>query len=334
MKKPKYITDDSKMIAIAPSFGVTFSPYLERYKASIVNLKELGYTFDEGNNVHLNVGLMASNTAKKRAEEFQKAYLDDKYDAIFSVGGGETMCEILPYIDFNKIKRSRPKWFIGYSDNTNLTFTLTTICDVESIYGPCLTTYYEKPLRLSEENVFKMLKGEKHFEGYPYYSKETNDKNDPFNRLNLTEKKEVVSKNYTKPIEGILLGGCLDCLLTIVGTKFDKVKEFKKRHNEKIIWFLESCDLSLLGIRRGLFQLIEASWLTDCAAIIIGRENKNEYFDSGISKEECYSILDSLNVPILFDCDFGHIPPVLPIRCGAKCKITYKDQNIIMDYYD
>ena len=68
-------------------------------------------------------------------------YLDEEVDLIMSVAGGEIMCEILPFIDFDKIKNSKPKYFMGYSDNTNLTFTLTTICDLVSIYGACVTNY-------------------------------------------------------------------------------------------------------------------------------------------------------------------------------------------------
>ena len=54
------------------------------------------------------------------------AYESDS-SAIISVGGGEIMCEILPYIDFDKIAKLPHKFFMGFSDNTNLTYTLATI---------------------------------------------------------------------------------------------------------------------------------------------------------------------------------------------------------------
>ena len=43
------------------------------------------------------------------------------------------MCEILPYVDFEKIRQEEPKWFMGYSDNTNLLFLLATLCDTAGI---------------------------------------------------------------------------------------------------------------------------------------------------------------------------------------------------------
>ena len=333
MKQPKFIKDGALISCVAPSFGVTFSPYKERYEKSIQNLKKLGYKIEEGENVHLNEGLLSSNTAIKRAEEFNSAYLK-KNDVIFSVGGGEFMDEILPYVDFKKINKEEPKWFVGYSDNTVLTFTLTTICNVISIYGPCITTFFEKPLRLSELNTLKMLQGCKHFEGYKHYSNEVKDDENPFHRLELKNKKIITAKNYTEPFTGILLGGCLDLLINIVGTKYDNVKKFINNQNEKIIWFIESCDLSLNAIRRGLFQLKEAGWFNNCSGFIIGRENKGPLFYSGIEKEDAYKMLEELQVPILLDCDIGHIPPILPIKCGAKCTVTYQNNNIIMDYLE
>ena len=55
---------------------------------------------------------------------------------LFKLGGGELMCEILEYLDFEKLKSLNPKWFLGYSDNTNFTFLQTILCDTVSIYGP------------------------------------------------------------------------------------------------------------------------------------------------------------------------------------------------------
>lgn len=333
MKQPEYITNNAKIIYIAPSFGATFDPYLSRYNASKKNLMKMGYQVSDGENVHLEMGVASSNTPQKRAEEFFTAYKSDN-DVLLSTGGGELMNEILPFIDFNAIKEIKPKWFVGYSDNTNLTFTLTTLANVVTIYGPCGTTYYEKPLRLSEKNTLLMLHGEKHFEGYKKFSSEVNDKDNPFHRLELRKRKVIVPFNYTKPFDGLLLGGCLDCLLNLCGTRFDNVKNFISQH-EKIVWFLEACDLNPLSIRRGLFQLKEAGWFKNASGFIFGRPlcmNKNMM---GVDKFNAVTdILSSLNVPILLDCDLGHIPPVLPMKCGAQVKVSYKDSNLIMDYID
>lgn len=72
----------------------------------------------------------------------------------------------------------------------------------------------------------------------------------------------IVERNKQNiQIEGRLLGGCLDSLATLCGTKFDQVKQFNETYKEDgVVWFLEACDLNVMGIRRALWQLDEAGW--------------------------------------------------------------------------
>ena len=64
------------------------------------------------------------------------------------------MGEDLPYVDFEKIKEAKPKWYLGYSDNTNMTFLLTTLCDVASIYGPCAAAFGMEPWHPAIQDAF------------------------------------------------------------------------------------------------------------------------------------------------------------------------------------
>ena len=63
-------------------------------------------------------------------------------------------------------------------------------------------------------------------------------------------------------MEGRLIGGCLDVLTLLLGTKYDKVQAFTERYKEDgIIWFIEACDLNVMGIRRALWQMEQADGL-------------------------------------------------------------------------
>ena len=254
---------------------------------------------------------------------------------ILSVGGGETMDEILPYLDFAKLKKLEPKWFMGYSDNTNLAFPLAILCDTMSIYGPCGPQFFMKEPRLSEKDALRMLEGEKDFEGYPKYSKTKTNPDKPFLPFRLSQKKVITSVNYKKPMEGILLGGCLDCLINMCGTKYDKVKEFNKKHPEGVVWFLEACDLSPLGIRRALWQLKEAGWFENANGFLFGRPLCGDANWMGVDRFNAVTdILGELGKPMLLDIDLGHVPPALPIITGAKAKVSYKNENIFIHYED
>lgn len=341
MKQAPFISKNQKITMIAPSFGVTTEPYLTRYTQAKKNLKRLGFQIEEGSCVNLAEGVVASSSPEKRAKEFMDAYESDS-SLILSVGGGELMDEILPNVDFDKIKNLPPKWFIGFSDNTNLTYTLTTITDLITIYGPCAPSFFEKPIRLNQLDSLRMLGGEKDFSGYEKWNKPNFKKKfdpnvkkeiNPLHRFRYISKKIITPYNWTDDVEGRLLGGCLDCLSMICGTRFDKTKEFISKHPEGIIWYLEACDLSPLGIRRVLFQLKEAGWFDNAKAFLIGRPLCWDNAPFGLDRFEAVKgVLSSFNVPILFDIDLGHYSPSLPIKNGAYAKVSYNNSNIHFEY--
>lgn len=333
MKEANFLEKGDTIRFVAPSFGVTTEPYLTRNEVAIKNFQKWGYKVEEGECVHLEEGVASSASPEKRGKEIMEAFASNA-SLILSVGGGEVMDEILPFIDFEKIKMLPPKWFMGFSDNTNLTFTLATLSDLITIYGPCAPQFFMKKPRLSEFDALRMLKGETHFEGYPKYSITRRNENHPLWTYRLTQPKIITSYNYENPIYGILLGGCMDCLLSLCGTKYDNVKNFLEEHKkEGIIWFLEACDLSPLAIRRGLFQLREAGWFKYAKGFLFGRHlcGSNEIL--GVNKVN--AVLDTLkdfDLPILMDIDLGHISPSMPIKTGAKAKISFANGNIIFDY--
>ncbi len=64
-------------------------------------------------------GSMSIGLGKKKAEILNHFYADDSIDAIFDVSGGDMANEILPYLDYDLIKKSGTS-FWGYSDLTTV----------------------------------------------------------------------------------------------------------------------------------------------------------------------------------------------------------------------
>ena len=145
---------------------------------------------------------------------------------------------------------AKPKWYLGYSDNTNMTFLLTTLCDVASVYGPCAAAFGMEPWHPAIQDAFDVLTGEKlTIKGYDLYEKEgLKDEENPLLPYNVTEpciRKKVPDTDIK--MEGRLIGGCLDVLTLLLGTKYDKVQAFTERYKEDgIIWFIEDCDLNVI----------------------------------------------------------------------------------------
>ncbi len=329
--KPSFLTKKSKIYLVAPSFGCTTHPYEERLKKAIIQLKSLGHEVIVGPNCFSALGKCASNTPELRAKEFMEAYRSDA-DAIFSVGGGELMYEILDFIDFEEIKKLPPKWFVGFSDNTNLTFTLTTLCELETIYGACAGHFHFEKYTYDVFDTYQMLQGKKDFKGYPKYES-ISDNTDPFSNYTLDTKKVITPYHYSKPFSGTLLGGNLDCMQLLCGTPYDKVKEYTTQHKEGIIFYFEACDLNVVGIKRALLQLKRSSWFHNIKGFLVGRPLCIGAEFAGVNHiNACIDILEEYNVPILLDIDLGHLAPSLPFNNGAYATIEYKKNNIFITY--
>lgn len=333
MRKPQNLAAGDTICVVAPSFGCTMEPYISLLHDALLTLRQKGFHVEVKSNVYKNDGLGISTHPQDCAQELMEAYCDPSNQAIISAGGGELMCEILPYLDFDKLKKAPPKWFSGFSDNTNFTFTLNTICDVESLYGPNICEF-ASPWSKREKETLGMMMGTNHLStDYSYYALEgiplpkekyARDFKKVIHAYHLG--KEVSSLN----MEGMMLGGCLDVLANLVGTRFDRVNECIKE--KKIIWFLEACDLSPMGIRRAIWSLKEAGWFKNCAGILFGRPLA-AMASTQLGVDEYNAALDLLDeeIPILFDCDFGHINPTMPIVSGAYAKVSF-DGHLTIEF--
>lgn len=136
MRYPEFLKENGTIGFVAPSFGCATNPYKAAFENAGKIWKKEGFSLDLGPNCFAEKGIGISNTPEKCAEELEAYYLKKENDCLISCGGGELMCEILEHIDFERMKAATPKWYMGYSDNTNLTFLLTTLCDTAAIYIP------------------------------------------------------------------------------------------------------------------------------------------------------------------------------------------------------
>ncbi|MDR1795549.1 MAG: LD-carboxypeptidase [Erysipelotrichaceae bacterium] len=326
MRYPNFLAPDGRIGFCAPSFGEAVEPYRSRCIAAAESFLDLGHPVVQSASVFSNEKAQ-SNTATIRAAEFLSLYQNPEVDFVLSVGGGERMVEILPYIDFPKLSKLPPKFFMGFSDNTNLTFTLTTLCDIASIYGLCATGFGMKPWDVSLIESYEVMRG-------------TRFNQDSFQAYQAKEEKpgpgeELLPYRFDTPVKwqtlddsvarmsGRLLGGCLDCLVTLTGTHFDKVKEFNRKYKEDgILWYLESCDLNVFGVLRGLWQLKNAGWFNNASGFIFGRPMVNETLMDVSYKDAVQEILGDMDVPVILDADFGHLPPNMTLINGACATIT------------
>ena len=252
MRYPEFIKQGDRIGFIAPSFGCgSIEPYFSRFKSALKYFEGKGYRIITGPNVYKSDGIGKSTNAAACGNEINDFFTNDTSDCIISVGGGETMCEDLGNVDFDAIRKAGPKWFLGYSDNTNLTFTLPTLCDTAAIYGPCASSFGMQPVHEYLNDSFKLLSGEKlRFSNYTAWEIEeaplaSVNANEPYSQKLYTDGKLYSDAECPKcNISGRMIGGCLDLLVCLCGTKFDKAKDFIERYKDDgILWFIDACDL-------------------------------------------------------------------------------------------
>ncbi len=330
MRYPKFLEIKGNIGFVAPSFGAVIEPYRTAFDNAQRILHKRGYTLKVGPNCYEGSGVGISAAPEKCAAELMNAWTDPESDVLISCGGGELMCEILEYLDFEKLAEEEPKWFMGYSDNTNFTFLLTTLCDTASVYGPCAPAFGMEPWHPALEDALGILIGRRWMvRGYDLYEKEpTKDEEHPLEPYHVTEpcvRRRIPEKNLN--FTGRLLGGCLDVLSGLVGTKYDRVRAFNEKYQQDgVIWFFEACDLNVFAIRRALWQLKNAGWFGTAKGFLIGRPKNGEELMDLDEYEAVTGILGDLDVPIIMDLDIGHVPPMMPLVCGSVATVeTWKN---------
>ena len=336
MRYPEFLKENGTIGFVAPSFGCATEPYISRFDSALDKLKSRGYKLELGPNCRQAKGIGISNTPEECGRELNSFYESASNDVLMSCGGGEEMCEVVPYMDFELVKKSKPKWFMGYSDNTNFIFPSVTIADTAGIYAPCAGDFGMEPWHKSVQDAYDLLTGKKlKFSNYDKWQLEDDENasaNDPYYVTEPNVMKAFGDSGAT--FEGRIVGGCLDCLVHLVGTPYDKVKEFNARYNDDgIIWFLESCDLNVFDIRRALWQLKAAGWFENLKGFLIGRPGCFGQEFMGLNQYNAVTdILAEFNVPILMDLDIGHHPPMIPIIVGSYAGVSFEDNKFEIEY--
>ncbi len=359
MRYPKFLAPGDTIGFVAPSYGCNIDPYKTAFESALHTFEGLGLSVELGPNCFSGDGIGISNTPEKCAAELMEYYCKNSNQALISCGGGELMCEDLEYVDFAALAKAQPKWYLGYSDNTNMTFLLTTLCDVASIYGPCAPAFGMKPWHPAIADAFRLLIGESKEEqdgkcrfapkkddrkkpvasltvqGYDLFEKEgLKDEEHPLLPYNVTEPRKTVKvPDGDIHMEGRLIGGCLDVLSMYPGTKFDGVADFVERYKEDgILWFMEACDLNPMGIRRALWQLEQAGWFRYVKGFLVGRPLCHGDDFLGMNQYNAVTgTLEKYQVPILMDLDIGHIPPAMPLICGSYAKVDAVGNDVTIE---
>jgi len=236
-----------------------------------------------------------SGTDKQRLTDFQAALDNPKIKAIWAVRGGYGSMRILSKLDFKKFKKN-PKWIIGFSDITAIHSQLNKL-KIKSIHGLM-------PVQLLEEN------------------KNTEAAVETLHQALFGKNLETIipasKMNRTGSTQGILVGGNLSLLQSLLGTPF----QINPKGN---ILFLEEVSEYKYRLDRLLQSLKLAGYFDNLKGLVIGEFTDIKDNETPFEKTYQEIILDTVsdyNFPVIFDVPAGHFPNNHALILGSEVTLN------------
>ena len=314
----------------APSAGV--APELEpRLQFCLQAVRQLGYGVAEGR--CLRSAAMASAPARERARELADMLQDDTIHAVIPPWGGELLMDILPLLDFAALARARPKWIVGYSDLSTFMLPYTLLTHIATAHGSNLMETPNRPVdpiahwndvvRLSAGATLRQSAASQ-FQ-VAHFDWATQPAVTDFNRTQPVQWNVLHhegDKGYQVSVSGRLIGGCLDVVGLLAGTRFGDLNTFARDcAPEGLLVYLENCDGNSAQMCRMLHHVRFAGWLDHANAVLIGRSAGPDLREF-TTRDALLDAFGDLDVPILYDLDIGHQPPQLMLVNGAQATVV------------
>lgn len=343
MTQPRYPAPLKRgdLIAVtAPSSGVP--PALHaRLDLVLEHLCAQGFRVEEGHCLRDEVR-SASASAEARAAELMALLMRPDVAAIMPPWGGELAIELLDRMDFDALCDSPPKWVMGYSDTSTWMLPLTLRAGWATAHGPCLmdlvagqsdalTAAAMSALATPAGGVIEQ-RASTHWQ-----SKWTDFALVPNVTYALTESTQWHCLNRPANAEvacsGRLIGGCIDTLVHLSGTRFGNVAAFIDQHRiEGTLLYLENAGMSPTDLVRAVHRLRWSGWLDGLNGLLIGRNaapdtTQAEHLRYAQALDHCFA---DMPCPVLVDMDIGHLPPQLVLVNGARADVRLSDAGGVL----
>jgi len=283
----------AKRLSLGSTIGI-FCPShvadMERYAHSTAVLERLGFKIKFGANIQKDTyGYAAS--AEERAADLNALVADDSVQMIL-FSGGNSAVEILPYIDYESIRRN-PKLFNSYSDATPI---------LNAIYAQTgLVTYYGVGI-----HSFVDLR---HYD-YMQFCSHFVEGHSAVQFISDSQWRTL----YGGSCEGILIGGYSSLFGLMIANKY-----FSYDAGKKYLLFLEDHEkYSKVGaVSTYLAYIGQSSFMHNVVGLIFGHYSANV-------PDDLYRCLERFgarhNIPVVYTDDFGHGTrhAILPVGLNAK----------------
>jgi muramoyltetrapeptide carboxypeptidase len=300
--KPKRLAAGDTVALISPASATFESVDVQIAKES---LEALGLTVRLGAHMMERHGYLAGDD-KTRAADINALFADKEVAAIHPIRGGWGSSRVLPYLDFDIIRRN-PKILLGYSDITALLLSVHAKTRLVTFHGPIgmgrwdafSIDYYKRVLFDGEVLTYQ-------------------NKRDLSDRNALTQTEFRVQTITAGTARGRLLGGNLTVLTAIVGSPY--LPDW-----DNAILFTEDVHEEPYRIDRMLTQLKLAGVLNRIKGFIFGSCSEctpGEGSYGALTLEEIFTDhIKPLGIPAWQGAMIGHQQPQWTLPEGVEVEI-------------
>lgn len=267
----------------------------ERIDGGLKALRALGFAPKLAANALRRGPIYFAGTARQRLADLHAAFADRRSSAVMSLRGGYGSNYLLEKLDGKRIAR-HPKPFFAYSDLTGVQLRLLDEFGLPAFHGPMLAADFFLADGVHVESFCAALAGKPYSVGV----------------------KEGLRTLKPGSARGVLYGGCLSILVSLLGTPWEP-------HTEGKLLFLEDVGVKPYQVDRMIWQLRQAGKLKDVRGIVFGEmlECASKDAPPGLLDHAILNALVGFKGPIAIGLRSGHVSRQnVTLTFGVQAELT------------
>lgn len=348
MIKPMSLKTGDKVAIVSLSRGLLGESFIQHeLELGMKRLREMGLTPVPMKHALDGVETL-ENHPEYRAADLKQAFMDKTIRGIFTAIGGNDTYRTLPYLindnEFIASVKSDPKIFCGFSDTT-INHLMFYRLGLETFYGPTLITDLaeldKEMLPYTKKYLDKFLSNDAEMKIEPstvWY--EDRDNYGPemvgTSRVEHAERHGFEVLMGAGKVRGELYGGCIESFYAAMtgGQNEDEkriIEDAKillqpEEFLNKVLFLETSEKCSTPGELEKMLLEFKKRGMFGAQGIIVGKPMQEKYYEE--YKEVWRNVLSDIEIPILYNVNFGHATPRCIIPYGAEAQIDYDNRTI------
>lgn len=239
-----------------------------------------------------------SSKIESRLAALTNALTEKQSQIVWCARGGYGASDLIADLPWEKLLTQKPKLVIGFSDASALHAALYAKLQWPGLHAPMPATalWAQDGKTADIEVLYKFLERTQHQ-----------------SEISVAA---VGDQKTPASIEGILFGGCMSVLSSLIGTPY-----FPKSLKDHIV-FWEDTGENPGRLMRGLNQWLQSGALNGVKAIVLGTFRDCVAENQSVDLHIYQQFAKRLKIPVYKSKQFGHVSPNFPLMIGAKARLS------------